>query len=299
MGRPGLTRHRKFLRLARALDDVQLGFGEVLARGALELIWDAAYENGDPLLGDADDVEGAARWRGPSGALCEALLAAGGQNHAGFIEEVDGRPGQYQVHDLFDHAPDYVERRAKREAERQAKGKTISDLRREAATVRWAREKQTADTCMTGAAACTANADGCNANVATPAPAPAPLKTSEPSARRAAAKEKPDHRLKPLTDAMVRAFAEVRNGETYPHQRAKDTQALKRLLSIAEPSEIIRRWRVGLSAVGFHRVQSFAELAMPEKWNHHAGPAGSASATKLFAGFNDDGAAVFAAGTAP
>ena len=50
MGRPGLSRHRKFARLARLVG------GEAVARGSLELLWDVAYENGDEVLGDVGDV---------------------------------------------------------------------------------------------------------------------------------------------------------------------------------------------------------------------------------------------------
>ncbi len=126
MGRPGLTRHRKFKRAARALDRVQPGFGDILARGALELLWDAAYENGDEFLGDPADVEGVAGWHGEEGLLVEALAAAGGEGLAGFIEEggspawAEGAPGTYRVHDLWDHAPAYVQKRAEREAARVA-----------------------------------------------------------------------------------------------------------------------------------------------------------------------------------
>ena len=107
MGRPGLTRHRKFARLARLLDS------EALARGCLELIWDTAYENGDPDLGDAADVEYQARWKGEPGKLAAAMV------EAGFLDEADGR---YRVHDLWDHCPDYVRKRRVRERERCEKG---------------------------------------------------------------------------------------------------------------------------------------------------------------------------------
>jgi len=135
MARIGLTMDRKFRRLARALDDVQVGFGEILARGALELLWDAAYEAADDYIGDRVDVETAAHWRGRDGVLLAALLGAGGEGLAGFIDEggddswPEGRPGTYRVHDLWDHAPEFVERRAKREAEREAKGESLSELR--------------------------------------------------------------------------------------------------------------------------------------------------------------------------
>lgn len=129
MGRPGLTRHRKFKRLARTLDGtIQAGFGSILARGVLESMWDAAYENGDDFLGDAMDVAALTSWGGKPDSIVAALLDAGGEGHPGFIEECE-RPGTYRIHDLFDHMPDYVERRLKREIARNEKGQTITSLR--------------------------------------------------------------------------------------------------------------------------------------------------------------------------
>src|SRR5574340_253664 len=107
MARMGLTLDRKFRRLARLLDDTYAGFGEVIARGTLELLWDAAYEACDDYVGDETDVEAAAHWRGKAGVLCAALLNAGGDDKAGFIEEggsphwPEGKPGTYRVHDLW------------------------------------------------------------------------------------------------------------------------------------------------------------------------------------------------------
>lgn len=138
MARPGLDRHVKFRRLVRLL-----GEPEPHVRGYLELMWETAYENGDAVLGDAESVEAAAKYPGEPGKLCAALLACGGAGRAGFIElaataatDCDGRSvappddpsqmaqhdayePQYQVHDLFDHAPEYVAARANREAERR------------------------------------------------------------------------------------------------------------------------------------------------------------------------------------
>ena len=126
MARPTLSRHRKFLRLAREVG------GRLLARGALELIWDSAYESGDPYLGQSDDVEALAEWQGERGALTRALVNAGGDGNRGFIEEVEGRPGHCQVHDLLDHAPDYVRRRMEREIQRRERGATLAEIRAEA-----------------------------------------------------------------------------------------------------------------------------------------------------------------------
>ena len=126
MARPGLGLNRKFRRLTRALKS------EALARGSLELLWDVAYENGDEYLGTSADVESAARWDGEPSALVKALLESGGDGNAGFIEEIPDRPEHYQVHDLFQNAPEYVQKRMLRELRRNQRGVTISDLRREA-----------------------------------------------------------------------------------------------------------------------------------------------------------------------
>jgi hypothetical protein len=151
MARIGLTLDRKFRRLARLLDDTHVGFGEIIARGALELLWDAAYEAADDYIGDLVDVEAAAHWRGKEGVLLAALVNAGGEGLAGFIDEggspfwPEGKPGTYRVHDLWDHAPDFVARRATRETEREAKGESLSALR--SAAGKKGRAKQLSGNC--------------------------------------------------------------------------------------------------------------------------------------------------------
>lgn len=132
MARPGLLRNRKFIRLARALDalafgEVQIrGLGQSLALGSLEMLWSATYESGDDVVGTCDDVEALAGWNGPAGILFAALRDAGLPDRAGFIEEHPDRPGLYRVHDLWDHAPDYVRKRRQRETERRTKGAVLS-----------------------------------------------------------------------------------------------------------------------------------------------------------------------------
>lgn len=113
MARPGLMRHRKFARLARLIGS------DVLARGHLELLWEVAYENGDDQVGDAGDLEHLARWTGPAGALASALVESG-------FFDLEG--DMYRVHDLWDHAPDYVRKRRHREVERQTKGATLKSV---------------------------------------------------------------------------------------------------------------------------------------------------------------------------
>lgn len=126
MARPGLLQHRKFARLARLLGS------DALALGHLEILWLVAYEAGDALLGDGGDVEHLARWRGEPGVLAAALL------ESGFLDQVEDG---LAVHDLWDHAPDYVRARARREAERRDRGQTLSQVRAEAgkrgADARW------------------------------------------------------------------------------------------------------------------------------------------------------------------
>jgi hypothetical protein len=195
MGRPGLSLDKKFRRLAHDLDDFQAGFGRVLARGSLELLWDTAYESCTDEMGDAFDVEAASEWRGPAGRLVRALAEAGGPGNAGFIEEggspswPEGKPGTYRIHDLWDHAPEYARKRAEREEQREEKGKTIKEMRAEAGRKGAAKTnaKRTANgrpASGNSPANVATLADQAAAPVSTPAgtPAPAPAPLSPPRA---------------------------------------------------------------------------------------------------------------------
>lgn len=105
------------MRLTRALEVYYPSrVATAVARGVLELVWDVAYENGEDFLGSVEDVELAASWADPPGALCTMLVSAG------FIDRIESG---YAVHDLFDHAPDYVKKRLVRETERRARGKEL------------------------------------------------------------------------------------------------------------------------------------------------------------------------------
>ena len=179
--RPTLLNHHKFRRLC-----LILGAPKPAVIGYLELLWCSAYESGDPRIGDAIDVELACEWDGAAGELTAALEKCGGPARSGFIDVDDD--GIYSVHDLFDHAPEYVQKRARREADRRKKGKTISDLRREAAEKRWEKENscdmQMEDTCMqTESFAMQTDANGCkrHAKVCTPTHTPTPAPTPTPA----------------------------------------------------------------------------------------------------------------------
>lgn len=160
MARPTLLSHRKFARLARAVG------GRAVALGSLELLWAAAYESGDDEVGGTEDVEAAAEWAGETGVMFAALRDAGKPDRPGFIEESSDRPGVWVIHDLYDHAPDYVQRRVTREAQREARGETISQLRSAAAKSRWAKRNNA------NVSKCNSLASRQDAKVSTPAPAP-------------------------------------------------------------------------------------------------------------------------------
>jgi len=119
MARPTLNTHPKFAKLVARLRGTPAP--RSIARGALELIWEAGYAEGNALLGDAESVEAITEWVGAPGALAAHLVATG------FLDVDDA--GCHLIHDLVDHAPDYVARRMARAAERAERGTTISDIR--------------------------------------------------------------------------------------------------------------------------------------------------------------------------
>ncbi len=130
MARPTLGTHPKFFRLASLVG------GRGVARGALELIWDAAYASGDPVIGDSVSVEAVADWRGKPGELTSALVSSGFLD----VVQADANGGHlhtFAVHDLEDHAPDYVLKRWEREAKRKAAGDTLRTVRQRAAAASW------------------------------------------------------------------------------------------------------------------------------------------------------------------
>jgi hypothetical protein len=106
VARPGLRQHPKFKRLVHLL---RQPIPHVL--GYLECLWSVAYEHGKAEIGSELDVELSADWPGETGALCKALV------DCRFLDDVGD--ARYAVHDLFDHAPEYVQARARKEAERQ------------------------------------------------------------------------------------------------------------------------------------------------------------------------------------
>jgi hypothetical protein len=108
MGRPGLSAHPKFRRLA-----VRLAQSTITARGALELLWDAAYDALDARLGTAAEIAFILSVDEATAARLIAALVA-----VGFLEADEA--GDLHVHDLWDHCPEYVLQRCKAQGERLA-----------------------------------------------------------------------------------------------------------------------------------------------------------------------------------
>lgn len=157
MARPGLRKHRKFCRL-----QYSLGAPAPHVIGYLECMWAVGYECGDDLLGDCTAVEAVCEWPGEKGKLCAALL------ECGFIDQDEA--GQFHIHDLLDHAPDYVKKRSQRESERKSSRKPrAADIVRQTAD----NGGQTADTVRRTAE---------NGAPPTPTPTPTPLFEEENSA---------------------------------------------------------------------------------------------------------------------
>ena len=196
MARPGLHNHPKFRRLVHLL-----AMPVAHVRGYLECLWDVAYENGNAVLGDETDVELAAQWVGEPGKLCSALLNCGGQGRTGFVELLsangNANGNQIAVHDLFDHAPEYVFSRSKRESERQ---KTkVCDNCQTSYRSKFPASRFCSDVCraahwrteherpQTGPNGTNASVRQSNVQNGTPAPAPAPAPNTKKETDTAAA----------------------------------------------------------------------------------------------------------------
>lgn len=122
VGRPGLLNSRKFKRFCAIMqeaDDLPPSY----CLGLIEHMWQShSYVEGDAILGDALGVKMATGYPGSADVIVRALMSAGAPDKAGFIEEVPGSTGLFQVHDLDENAPAYVKRRAKRTADRKRSG---------------------------------------------------------------------------------------------------------------------------------------------------------------------------------
>jgi hypothetical protein len=270
MARPGFSQHRKFRRLVRSLGS------QALARGALELIWDAAYENGEDYIGDTTDVEHAGDWQGEPGVLVAALLGAGGEGNAGFIDPDPDRPGHFRVHDLYDHAPEYVKKRMDREAARREQGVTLSQVRAAAAKAKHLKRlaEQGAQLAAEGAALAAerhatgghpaaserhlqTNGSNWPANGTTPAPAPAPAPALAP----------PNNlRPEPTDDPIVATFPCVGKGPKHYDVRQKQIVTWQKAFPAVDVVGELRRARVWIESNPNNRKTANGCSAFITRW---------------------------------
>jgi hypothetical protein len=180
-------------------------------------------------LGDAEDVELAAEWgdsRRKAGDWFNAVLKCG------WVDEVE--PGRYEIHDLLDHAPDYVRKRAYRHEQRKDKG-----LRR-----------KTADTGGQRQASQSRQSENGGTPAPAPAPAPSPKEKPLPDGSASGVVAKPKSRKEHMGDhAEFIAHFVSRWEELYGAKYsvlAKDGVAAARILKIAgsrdEASAIANRY---------------------------------------------------------
>lgn len=111
--RPTLLNNTKFKRLCLEL---KLPRAQVI--GHLELLWSVAHESGVPVFRTAKDVEAAAEWAGDSGLFSSSML------EIGLIDSIDSG---FELHDYWEHAPEYVQKRRTRELERKVKAAKLRD----------------------------------------------------------------------------------------------------------------------------------------------------------------------------
>jgi len=91
----------------------RLGIPKAHVLGHLELMWQTAYSSFSPILRTREAIEITAGWCGTEGVFAEAVL-----NPAhNFVDARDD--GQFEIHDFWEHAPDFVKKRYMRQLERK------------------------------------------------------------------------------------------------------------------------------------------------------------------------------------
>jgi hypothetical protein len=111
MARISLASHWKFRRLCRGIAALapppdQLIGPTPIARGLLELLWESGYATISAHVGTPEELAELVHWRGDPVVLATLLV------DAGFLDQPS--PGQYAIHDLWEHAPRYAKLRYQR-----------------------------------------------------------------------------------------------------------------------------------------------------------------------------------------
>lgn len=107
MARISLAGHWKFRRLCRAIASLApdaLTGPAPIARGLLELLWEAGYAAVSDYVGAPTDLADALDWKGDPVVLVRLLV------DAGFLDARDGG-ASYVIHDLWPNAPRYAQLR--------------------------------------------------------------------------------------------------------------------------------------------------------------------------------------------
>lgn len=131
MARTELRNHPKFKRLVKRLD-----LPAPYVTGLLETMWHVSYESGSAKLGKSEDVELAAEWPGQAGLFFEAV-------RSDWLDEFEG---EFYVHDLNDHAPDYVRKKLERRRNKYLEKETAANVRRSAVNGPMTSNRQVTDT---------------------------------------------------------------------------------------------------------------------------------------------------------
>lgn len=102
MAKSSVISSGKFLHLVETL-----GLPEPHVLGLLEFMWQSAYASCNPRFKTAKSLEIAARWKGQDGAFASAVS----DPVHNFVDVK--RDGTFEIHDFWDHAPEYVKKRKK------------------------------------------------------------------------------------------------------------------------------------------------------------------------------------------
>lgn len=115
-----LVGHPKTKKAARALD---IGIPQLIGHLHCLWYWAASYAQDGDLSGyDEYDISDAALWEGDPAVFVQALLSAGREGQAGFLECNDG---DLSIHDWWEYAGRLIERR-KQDADRKRTERALS-----------------------------------------------------------------------------------------------------------------------------------------------------------------------------
>jgi len=197
VARPAFDQNTKFKVLVR-----DLGLPRPYVRGLLDTMWETCHATGNPIIGDEESVEAAAEWPGEPGVFFSAL------SRRGWIEQSED--GRWMVHDYWEHCPDYVLDRLRKELERKGFTFGRDELKIEAREhPAHLREHLLQSRIIPDNPGHGTDSPGLSSSPAptpTPAPAPAPLER-EPTPPPGGSRPK-QTRFKPPTLEEVRAHVE-------------------------------------------------------------------------------------------